>query len=55
MVILNTLIGLLQSAAGNGQIAAKPQSIAPRNNDASSGSDKQEASLDDALSFADNF
>ena len=55
MVILNTLIGLLQSAAGNGQIAVNPQSFASNKDDESSGSDKQEASLDDALSFADNF
>ena len=55
MVILNTLIGLLQSAAGNGQIPADSQSIAPSNDDVSSGIDKQEASLDDALSFAENF
>ncbi|MBQ6961337.1 MAG: hypothetical protein IJP78_10215 [Clostridia bacterium] len=55
MVILNTLIGLLQSAAGNGQIAANPQPVASSKDDESSGSDKQEASLDDALSFVDNF
>ncbi|MBR0226959.1 MAG: hypothetical protein IJQ62_01235 [Clostridia bacterium] len=55
MVILNTLIGLLQSAAVNGQIAVISQSSIPKNGDSSSGNDKQEASLDDALSFADNF
>ena len=55
MMILKTLIGLLQSAAGNGPITANPQSFASSNDDESSGSDKQEASLDDALSFADNF
>ena len=55
MVILNTLIGLLQSAARNGQIAANPQSFASSKDDESSGSNKQEVFLDDALSFADNF
>ena len=55
MVILNTLIGLLQSAAVNGHIEVMPQSIASTNVDESSESDKQEVSLDDALSFADNF
>jgi len=55
MVILNTLIGLLQSAAGNEQIAVNPQSFTPESDEASKENNKQEASLDDALSFADNF
>lgn len=55
MVILNMLIGLLQSAAGNGQTAVNPQSFTPKSDEASIENNKQETSLDDALSFADNF
>ena len=55
MVILNTLICLLQSAAGNGQIAVNPQSFTPESDETSSKNNRQETSLDDALSFADSF